>query len=57
MNERRDTSVPRKHNTDYRDRGNWVQIKPETYTEWSIALTQKVKLPNQLQEHTLLSFD
>ena len=39
--EQRDTSVPRMHHADYRDKGNWgsLQLTPETYIERSIALS------------------
>ena len=44
MYEQWDTSASRKHNADYRD----IQLKPETYIEWSIewsiALTEKTCL-------------
>ena len=38
MYEQRDTSVPRKHHAAYRNRNNWVQLKPEAYKDWSIVL-------------------
>ena len=39
MYEQRDTSVPRKKHADYRDKkATRVQLKPETYIEWTIAL-------------------
>ena len=40
MYEQMDIFVPRKNHVDYRDRleATGVQLKPETYIEWSIAL-------------------
>ena len=39
MNEQQDIFVPRKHHADYRDiEAAGVQLKPETYIEWSIAM-------------------
>ena len=44
MYEQMDIFVPRKNHVDYRDRleATGVQLKPETYIEWSIALIRSI---------------
>ena len=49
MYEQRDKSVSRKHQDDYIE-ATGVQLKPETYIEWSIALTLSARGPTLASE-------
>ena len=52
----KDTSSPKKHHAYYGDRANQVQLKPETYLEWAIALNNHLTGSN-IEVHTTHSIE
>ena len=54
MYKQRDTSVPRKHPADYRDRGNCGTTKTRNiHIQWSIALNWSISVELKRKDWTL----